>query len=314
MSLLNINLTNLFWSGIADDREKHSEGEVAKLGNLRAGDSSVMTKGGDIIGGCHRKSFIRSFAGIEGEVPEPDNLLMFELGKANELIWMDKLRRSWPGAIKQEEEIPIKWTTSRGVAVTGRPDIVLCKADNSPVLGIEHKAICSIWTARDVSFEVAPKVKHLIQAAHYAWKLGVPYRLVYSQYTNFAIPDWAGKMFPPSHPLVEVNEKGNPKHVKPHITVYEVGFGQGNVIQYRIEGAPTWSVTPWSTSDIERFYEYVSSMTEKKVLGPRPTPVKVDGKKASYSDCSYCPLVEVCDKYENNWEKWHEEVSKFGKS
>lgn len=304
-----MNLTQLFWSGIADDREKHTAGEVAKLGNLRAGDSGGMTRGGDVIGGCHRRAYLRSVLGIEAEIPDAESLLMFEIGKANELVWVDKLKRSWPGLIKQEEEIPIKWTTTSGVNVTGRPDIVLCKADGTPMLGIEHKAICSLWTARDVSFELTPKLKHLMQAAHYAWQLNVPYRLVYTQYVNYAIPgDWAAKMFPPSNPLVEVNDKGAPKHVRPHVTIYEIGFDATGLIQYRLESAPVWTKTRWSVSDIERYYEFVSAMKERKALGPRPTPVKADGKKAGYSDCSYCPLSDVCDKHENNWEKWHDEV------
>ena len=305
-----MNLTNLFWSGMDDDRKQHVEKEKGKVGNLRAGDSGVMSRGGDITGGCHRRAYVRTFLGLETEVPEPNNLLMFELGKANEVIWIDKLKRSWPGLIKQEEEIPIKWVTSNGVNVTGRPDIVLCKADGTPMLGIEHKAICSLWTARDATFDNSPKTKHLIQAAHYAWKLDIPYRLVYTQYTNFATPDWAGKMFPPDHPLVETNEKGKPKHVHPHITVYEVGFTASGGIQYRPEGSNEWTNTPWSTADIERYYEYVAALRDRKVLGPRPVGVKANGKEAGYSDCSYCPLVDICDKHENKWEAWHEAVKK----
>lgn len=305
-----MQLTNLFWDGIADDRKEHVSKEAGKVGTLRAGDSGVMSKGGDVVGGCHRRSYVRSFLGLETELPQRDNLLMFELGKANESIWMDKLRRTWPGTIKQEEEIPIKWSTSK-MPVSGRPDIVLCDANGQPKLGIEHKAICSLWTARDVSFELTPKTKHLIQAAHYGWQLAVPYRLVYTQYTNFALPDWAHKMFPAGHPLVELSDKGKPKHIKPHITVYEVGFGKGDVIQYRLEGESRWTVTPWSTTDIQRYYEFVSSMEEKKVLGSRPTAMKSDGSQAGYSDCAYCPLQEICDKYENKWEEWNEQVKKI---
>lgn len=306
---MSLNLTSLFWSGITHDQDEHKGKEVEKLGNLRAGDSGAMTRGGDIVGGCHRKAYLRSVIGLESEEADNSSLLMFEIGKANELVWMDKLKRVWPGLIKQEEEIPTSWLTKSGVKVTGRPDTVLCKADGTPMLGIEHKAICSLWTARDVSIELTPKIKHLMQAAHYAWQLNVPYRLVYTQYVNYAIPgDWAAKMFPPGHPIVEVNEKGSPKHVKPHITIYEIGFDLNGVIQYRVEGSSEWFRTKWQREDIERYYEFVSAMKDRKALGPRPMAVKADGKKASYSDCSYCPLIEVCDKFENNWEKWHEEI------
>lgn len=312
-----LNLRSMFWAGMTDDRQKHAEGEATKLGNLRAGDSGAMTKNGDVVGGCHRRAYLRSFDGVEVDPPSSDRFIMFELGKANEVIWVDKLKRSWPGLIKQEEEIPIKWTTSSGVNVTGRPDTVLCKADGTPVLGIEHKAICSIWTAREVSFELTPQMKHLLQAAHYSWKLKVPYRLVYSQYTDFAMPEWSKKFFPAGHPLVEVNEKNEPKKVLPHITVFEISFAPNGTIQYRVEpseGVPNDSVPFISTvltlADIERYYEFVSSMGERKALGPRPSPWKPSGKNKGYKDCDYCPLNDVCDKYENNWEKWHDEVKK----
>jgi hypothetical protein len=318
---LPLNLAQLFWAGMNDDREKHQAGEITKLGNLRAGDSGAMTKAGDVVGGCHRRAYIRSFNGIEVDPPSSDRLIMFELGKANEVIWLDKLKRTWPGLLKQEEEIPIKWATSNGVNVTGRPDTVLCHADGKPVLGIEHKAVCSLWTAREVSFELTPQMKHLLQAAHYSWKLNVPYRLVYTQYTDFTMPEWSKKFFPPGHPLVEVNEKNEPKKVLPHITIFEIGFSPDGTIRYRLEGqssshssqdtvypASGWTNTVLTRDDIERYYEFISEMGTKKALGPRPSPWKPSGKNKGYKDCDYCPLADICDKYENKWEKWHDEI------
>ena len=317
---MKLNLTELFWAGMSDDRDKHAAGEAAKLGNLRAGDSGAMTKGGDVVGGCHRRSYLRSLGGVEVDPPSVDRLIMFELGKANEVIWVDKIKRSWPGIIKQEEEIPIKWTTANGTNVTGRPDMVLCHADGKPVLGIEHKAICSLCTAREVSFELTPQMKHLLQAAHYSWKLGIPYRLVYTQYTDFTMPEWSKKFFPPGHPLVEVNEKNEPKKVLPHTTIYEISFDDNGTIQYRLERAEdskpdtAFTKTVLTVSDIERYYEFISAMGERKALGPRPSPWKPSGKNKGYTDCDYCPLANVCDQYENNWEKWHGEVKKlFGR-
>lgn len=314
---MKLNLTELFWAGMADDRDKHTAGEAAKLGNLRAGDSGAMTRGGDVVGGCHRRAYLRSFGGVEVDPPSVDRLIMFELGKANEVIWVDKIKRSWPGIIKQEEEIPIKWTTANGTNVTGRPDMVLCHADGKPVLGIEHKAICSLWTAREVSFEMTPQMKHLLQAAHYSWKLNVPYRLVYTQYTDFTMPEWSKKFFPPGHPLVEVNEKNEPKKILPHTTIYEIAFDDNGTIKYRLESPShdkadgNFTRTVLTIADIERYYEFVSAMGERKALGPRPSPWKPSGKNKGYSDCDYCPLADICDKHENKWEAWHAEVKKL---
>lgn len=312
-----MNLRDLWKNGLAHDRQQHAEGEASKIGNLRAGDSGAMLKNGDIIGGCPRRAYVRTQLGLEVEPPEASNLIMFELGKANELIWVDKLKRVWKGTIRCEEEIPIAWSTSSGARVTGRPDVVLCDEAGRPVLGIEHKAVCSVWTAKSVSFEVQPKVKHVVQAAHYAWQLRIPYRLVYTQYVNYAVPQWAGRMFGSRPDLVETNDKGEIKHVKPHETIYEISFDDKGQVLYRLElpeGAADsdhpYTTTILNVADIERYYEYVAQMHQRKVLGQRPLSVKLTGQKAGYDECSYCPLFEQCEKHEDSWERWIENVQR----
>ena len=310
-----VNLRELWLKGLANDRAEHAAGEKAKVGNLRAGDSGAMSRQGDIIGGCPRRAYVRTQLGLEVESPEPSNLLMFELGKANEVVWVDKLKRSWEGTIRCEEEIPIAWSTRSGMRVTGRPDIVLCDKAGKPVLGIEHKAICSVWTAKSATFGNQPKVKHVVQAAHYAWQLRIPYRLVYTQYVNYAVPQWAGRMFASKPEHVELNDKGEVKHVKPHETVYEIHISDEGQVLYRLEppvggddSDHPYTATPVNVADIERFYEYTSQMHERKVLGQRPKSVNIDGSKAGYDECSYCPLSEVCNKHENSWDRWIENV------
>lgn len=307
-----IHLTKLWEQGLSHDRNSHLEKEAAKKGNLRAGDSGAMSPQGDVIGGCHRRAYVRTQMGIEVDPPSRDRTIMFELGKANEAIWVDKLKRVWSGLIKQEEEIPISWSTSNGTRVTGRPDTVLCDETGRPVLGIEHKAACSIWTSRDVSFEGNPKTKHMVQAVHYAWQLRVPYRLVYTQYVDYAMPDFAKKFFSPQDSRISLNEKGQPKAVLPHETIYEIDLAPTGQVRYRIESETEtpWTTAVFSTEDIARFYEFVSTMAQNKTLGPRPKSLKPSGAKMSYDECNYCPLKETCDKYEHSWEKWNNEVQK----
>lgn len=312
---MSISLTKLWHAGLASDREEHLAGEKAKLGNLRAGDSGAMSRQGDVIGGCPRRAYVRTQLGIEVDPPTVDRTIMFELGKANETIWVDKLKRVWSGTIKQEEEIPISWSTSNGTRVTGRPDVVLCDDKGRPVLGIEHKAACSIWTSREVSFELTPKTKHLLQAVHYAWQLKVPYRLVYTQYVDYAMPDFAKKFFPLGDPRIALNDKGQPKAVLPHETIYEIDVAlDTGEVRYRLEprdGADApWATAIFTTEDIVRFYEFVSTMADNKTLGPRPASLKPTGAKMSYSECNYCPLKDICDKSEHSWEKWNDAVKK----
>ena len=312
---MTYNLKQMWHDGLHHDREQHAELEAGKLGNLRAGDSGAMSKHGDVVGGCHRRAYVRTQLGIEVDPPTEDRLIMFEVGKANETIWMDKLKRVWKGVIKQEEEIPIAWSTTSGTRVTGRPDIVLCDEQGKPVLGIEHKAVCSVWTAREVTFELTPKMKHLVQSAHYAWQLRIPYRLVYTQYVDYAMPDFAKKFFPRDHESVALNDKGEVKSIKPHETIYEIDFDSQGQVVYRIEPPIGYkdSDYPFTSSviniaDVERYYEFIAKMGTNRALGPRPLPMKPTGKKAPYSDCDYCPLQEICDKYEHSWERWIENV------
>jgi len=306
-----MKIAELWQQGMQNDRDQHLAKEQAKLGNLRAGDSGAMLQNGDVIGGCHRRAYVRTQLGIEVDPPSPSTSIMFELGKANESIWVDKLSRSWKGKIKQEEEIPIKWSTSHGVNVTGRPDVVLCDENEKPVIGLELKAACSLWTSREVSFEREPKTKHILQATHYAWQLNIPYRLVYSQYVNYAMPDFAKKFFPTDDVRVDLNDKGQVKAILPHHTIFEINVTP-SLVFYRMEGQDGgWSSTNFGYEDIQRYYEFVAIMDKKETLGPRPKSVKPNGKPMSYDECNYCPLLEHCNKYEHSFKEWTNAIKRL---
>jgi hypothetical protein len=154
---------------------------------------------------------------------------MFTAGVSNEDQWYDALVKAHPPElILREEEIPVKWVTDNGIDVTGRPDFVLLeeysllpedsvkdlleeaktagqKAElielanaklTRPKVGIELKLVSSIWTARDVLFEGRPKFDHLIQAAHYMWKLDIPFELWYTSRADFATNEMVNRCLP----------------------------------------------------------------------------------------------------------------------
>jgi hypothetical protein len=208
-----MNISNLFIKARKLSRDTHREGDVLKLGNLRAGNTGIMTTNGDVAGSCIRKAHLRSL-GIELEDIEEDKLIMFDLGLANEEVITNKLKSVLPEGymMLREEEIPIEWHTRNGNKVTGRPDIVICslsdgpsgtdKDEPRPVLGLELKSVHSLWTARDVLFNGKPKLSNLAQAAHYMWKLDVPYKLIYTGYSQLGqgmagtSEGWVAKLFP----------------------------------------------------------------------------------------------------------------------
>jgi hypothetical protein len=317
-----MNITKRLQQGRQLDREQHKQKEVLKVGTLRAGNTGMMSSTGDFAGACPRTVHLRQL-GYELEVPDDSKMIMFQMGIANEsVVFKDLMHTSGPQeVILQEEEIPISWLTSNGTKVTGRPDMVLCnKKDGQtiPFLGIEIKSIASVWTSREVLFEGQPKLPHLLQAAHYSWKLGVPFRLIYKQYSNQAVPGWAGKLFPkqgePHSQHISYNEKGDIKYIEPFEIAYELEWDSSSrkYLRYRREIAIEdgeqeldWTRTLISQQDVERFYEFVSQMGTTKVLGVRPMTIDAQGNEKNYSNCGYCPLKDTCDKHESKgYDKW----------
>ena len=316
-------------------RLKHKEEETTKLGILRAGNSGIMSEGGDVAGACHRVAHLRQL-GLELEVPNDSLLIMFSAGITNEdIVYQDLVHTLAPDeVILRETEIPIRWSTTNGTLVTGRPDMVICKKvpdideksglltySNVPVLGLELKSVASVWTTRTVLIDREPKFAHLTQSAHYMIKLGVPFRLVYKQYAIQAMPDFAHRFFPREGSAgsehLEYNSDGKPKSVRPFEIVYSLEFREGILMYKHEEEDDThWKHTVVTEADIIRFYEFVSEMGPRKLLGPVPKTISPDGSDKSYSNCKYCPLHKVCQsvkklKGEEQYNSWIKEVDKF---
>ena len=314
-------------------RAAHRESDVAKIGNLRAGNSGIMSAEGDVAGSCHRLAHLRQL-GVEVEVPDDSKLIMFQMGTANEeVVYQDLLHTSGEDEIiLREEQIPTLWFTENGTKVTGRPDMVICKVVDIedvpegvrhyeipatepvynyfgkvaiPSWGVELKSIASVWTTREVMGDGKPKLEHLVQAAHYSWQLGIPFRLMYKQYSNQAMPGFGEKFFPkqgePGSEHISYDDRGGVKNVNPFEIVYELQFSGSGYLEYRREGDGTVPAGDWVRTlvrrhDIERFYEFVSRMEEDKALGPRFLTIGADGTEKSTSRCTYCPIRPICDK------------------
>lgn len=185
-----------FYLGLKRMQMEHDEAEKLKLGILRAGNAGILTSEG-FAGKCARLSYLR-FKGIKVDDGEDSKEHMFAAGRFNEDIWMEKLKRGWPGRILREEEIPTKWSADNGTLVTGRPDIMLCDNEGKPQIGIELKLISSINTAKTILFQKQPKFEHVIQAVHYSWQTNVPFEIWYTSTVNWHPTDWMKKALPNS--------------------------------------------------------------------------------------------------------------------
>jgi hypothetical protein len=310
-------------AAVAKEQAEHDAQEALRIGNLRAGNSALMTEAGEILGNqCARTTLLRKL-GIQYEETSADRLLMFGAGRLNEDFWVQKLRRVWSGRILLEEEIPTSWLTASGTSVTGRPDVVLTsdEAGTKPVLGLEMKMVSSVWTARDVRILGKPKLDHLIQAGHYAHQLGIPYKLVYTSYVDFAVAGWMQKQFPaygqPGSEIIEYSDlnkktgKREPKKVLPFYYIYDLSWGREGYLQYSVEGSREVTESPVRYEDIVRYYEFVDQMEATGQLGPRPLNVEADGGLGNWSKCDYCPLLPVCNSHEKRGlTAWLDEVTR----
>lgn len=350
------NLTRRLVQARALQHLKKQEGE--RIGTLRAGNSGIMSAQGQVAGECHRITHLRSL-GIDtrGGAPDFATSIMFDRGYNNEEIILEDLQVTLnPGeVILREKQIETSWTTSNGTKVTGSPDFVIALAANQytegaklitrgvlgevlpqdrhiyavPQYGIEAKSVASFWTSRDLLVDRQPKLPHMIQAAHYMWQMGIPWRLLYRQYALQLVPDWFKPKLPqPGERYSEFLEYNldkplrggrqdavDIKQVRPFELVYELQFEdtRDGRLKYREEGTDDeWKFTVIKRDDIRKYYEYVSTMGDIKQLGSRPIDIDLIGDKLAYSKCSYCPLQEVCDKSESKgYETWLSEVKKL---
>jgi hypothetical protein len=336
----DLNVGKLLWEGARRLIEEGNAEDAKKQGVLRAGNAGMMGEDEETgqliaVGGspnaCPRRTFLR-FQGLKQEAVDDRRIhveRMFDQGRASEAFFRKRLEAALPKEYKvlAEEEIAVKWTTSSGVDVTGRPDNVIVKvSDNSPVIGIENKCLSSLWTATSTVFKGEPKTDHLIQAAHYSWQLGkIPFELWYSSGSVYALPNHF-KYLPQKgelrSELLGFYEGDNPKAnsvVTPEVG-YKLRFDAEGYIEYRqvsYKGGEDWS-DEWTRSivsidRIRNFYEFVASMQSSGLIGPRPDSIVANGKsEGSYSPCKYCELSSICDKHEGKGlNKWIKEVIKF---
>lgn len=312
-----LDIRKLFVEGGNALKKKHSDGEVAKLGTLRVGNTGLFDKEtGSYAGKCARQTLLR-YQGYEIEEEDEsgaDQTLMFEAGFKNEDSWLERMKESWDGVIKCEEEVPVEWLTKSGIRVTGRPDMVLCDRDGTPVHMLEHKLICSMWTARDV-LAGFPKLPHVAQAAHYSLLLNIPATLCYTSRVDYGIMGFAQKNFPTINQqgsqYCEYNDKGVIKKVRPFMKPFTLEWnddGTLDIIDYDTQERKRSIV---SKSRILDYFESVVS-TEGS-LPARPADVTVHGDKLNYEGCSYCSMKNVCDKFETDRERWQDEAHRLFK-
>ncbi len=306
--------------------KKSAAEEKTKVGTLRAGNAGILMSDGRYAGACPALTWLR-FRGVSSDKgPDASRELMFEAGRVNEDAWDNALRASgYKGRILRETEVPISWTTSNGTKVTGRPDMVLEDENGMRELGIEHKLVSSMWTARSVLLNAAPKLANVVQAAHYSWKLDVPFELWYTCRNIYETKaDFTLKAYPNlGAPLSEFFEyrytEGNksiteeefhssirkgkknvyavPAKYRPFVAGFRLQYDKRGRLWYtpidRDGAQATLSIV--SQDGINGFYESVSTL---KAVPAEPATLKPTGKPESFQLSSFCSLGKLCCKYQ----------------
>jgi len=329
-----IDVLKLLHEGTKAKVTKEDLDDNKKAGSLRGGSGGWMSEDFKYVTGtCPRRAWAR-FKGYTLE-DNTDKSPMFEAGKLSEDGVCGVLDYAWPN-YKRESDVPTCWYTLCNVAVTGRPDIVLCDKDDPNKLthGLELKLVSSLWTALEVL--QTPKTEHLIQAAHYSKQLNVPYTIVYVNRTNWSLlSDFALKKAPkegePGSELLEYKEYKKkikdgkktkeityraPKNMKCFYRTFPMRWDEHG--QVEVNNGQEWLTTFITWDGIERYYNYIATIDERGHCGPCPTPVSLTGDSKSYKLCSkeYCNLYEHCkgkadlplDKWKEICDKVHAEI------
>lgn len=295
MTFSPIKIEQLLQKAEALEKVAHAEAEAGKVGVLRGGNSGVLTDDGETYGNCARATLLR-YLGVD-TVPDFRSRFFFAAGYANETRWDELLKEIWPGRVLREEETPISWTltdpgTGQEVSVTGRPDFVLTDDDGKPTVGLELKKVCSSYRAVKVFFSIEASAEHLVQAAHYSWKMGkIPWILSYTSDSSYDAPGWIWKA--KRNWRVPLERK-----IQPGRQHFYCGW-QGDVWCF-IDPVDGHVVETKITSrGIENYYKYVLEMNASKQLGPRPTDLPVYSGGEDPDPCKYCPFVSACDDHED---------------
>lgn len=311
MKKVNIPYSDIDFESVLLQGEKNLEDakqkdEESKRDNLRGGNSGCIDiKTGDIYG-CHRSAIARAL-GLQ-ETIDQHTQLFFDAGNGIEEILRPKVEAGWEGITKCEEEIPVRWKTSEGHQVTGRPDFVLlneskCEdgpdrgtvkfTSSKPKLGVELKTIVSYNGMKRTYFDHKPDAKHVIQSAHYMWQHDCPWVLTYVSPARYMASLFDFKKMPK-----EAKMKINPFRAHFYLT-----FKDG-VLYYKFGGKETETiVTP---EGIDQYYNLIKECIDTKQLAFHPVSAYITGEEMPYRHEDYCTYCKAAEEANNDWDTWVE--------
>lgn len=293
-----IDLESVIITGDKVLQAEHLEGEKAKAGNLRGGDSGCVHQGE--VYGCHRKAIARNL-GYNMPI-DYNSYLFFANGYGQEEQLSHKLKAGW-GEVKSEDEVPVVWNLPSGRKVTGRPDFELLESGQAK-LGVELKTICSANACKRTGLEHTPDAKHLCQAAHYMWQHNIPWVLTYISPSRFVVNNFknraTGHKELPDYPGVI--------KVDPFRAHFYLKFVDG-VLHYQHPKTGQDVETIVSVEGIQQYYQLIDECLTNKTLYFPPVSRYATGKAMPFNHVRYCEYCTAAERADGNWDRWLDELS-----
>ncbi len=302
------SIKQLLRDGLLANIVAHNKKDMSKFGNLRGGNAgAVLSK--KVYGACARTTALR-LSGVQLPTEESAGILM-AFGVANESVVDSYLRLSGipPEQIKREDEIPVVYNHPSGRLVTGRPDAVILDEQGKPFWGIEEKLKGTYFGAKNILFDGKADTSHIIQAAHYMFKLGLKkYSIVYSIPVRFAVQD-RDMAVAKKLGVAELRaHDGQPTYLK--LGFYEAQLELSSEGKLSITALAAYN-RPAKTTELKlteesiaAYYQMVVDLHERKEMPPRPTSGSIIPGQKEWRLCDYCALKPTCESYEGKIDEW----------
>lgn len=301
-------LNKLIKKGHDTLQEERAVEERKKLGFLRGGSCSSMSKEGRVIGACPRITLLRKL-GLESTTPL--NLSMiFHVGYSHETFIKKALEKCGEfDRITTEDSAENSFVTDiDGNSLTLRVDLI-AHMKSGERFGIECKALTSNFSAEKImqKFQV-PYIKALVQASWY-FHIGKfeRYFIIYGNYFN-STTFFKGKMNKVNASLLifELIKKEEDSGV---IKIY--------LRRYNDDDTYVDVETPITLDGIERAYKYIVQCEQEQKVPVRRVEYELNGMK-TYNQCDprYCPCAKLCDDVDANlvdYDTWVKEAKELFK-
>lgn len=287
-----INVRKLLEAGHAALAAEHAKKEEKVKGHPRVGSIGCVADG-NVYGVCHRIAHARQL-GFEKPIELHTDIMFKCGGEATEWHWQRILTASgFQGKILSQDEVNHK-IEGVPLPVLGHPDLKLLEDESGEQLGIELKGIFGASTAVQVYFECRPKNENLIQAAAYAYFLGIPYELWYTSASWISLAPWDKKTYGVSS-------------IKPFYRGFKLEW-RDDVLFYKDETQENWVETCVSVEGILEYYRLVEEMKTGD-LGPRVSANYIDGKAnkwGEHGNCGLCDFAKSCTQYDGSkdYDEW----------